>query len=171
MVKKTVENFAVELVPLREVAGYLGSAPEVVLALADREGAKIVERWDGQLCIDGAAARKIRQRQNDEQNRELQLQGEHQVWMADRTARRRAAVHEAYQGALKESFEQQREIGRKINSGEIASEWATGGGAFPISAVADPQAQATARAAGTQAGREFDAKEPELGFYEWKESR
>ncbi len=42
-----------------------------------------------------------------------------------------------------EAMAEQQEIGRKIQSGEIASEWATG--AFPISPQADPQTLATAR--------------------------
>lgn len=169
--KKQTENAMMELVPLREVAAVLGTSPEQVLVLADREGATVTERWDGALTIPGDVARKIREQQETERNRELQLQGEHRAWVANRAARRQAAIHEAYQGALKQAFGEQVEIGRKINSGEIASEWATGGGAFPISGVADPQAQAAARHAGTEAGNEFDRREPETDFYTWKESR
>ena len=92
---------------------------------------------------------------------------EHRARVSERAARRQAAVKTAHDESLKKAVAEQQEYGRKINSGEIASEWATG--AFPINPTPDPQAYAAARQAVTEAGNEFDAAEPETDFWTWRD--
>ena len=137
MMKKTVENFAVELVPLGEVARVTGSSPDTIRQLA---GDKVAERWDGSLAIPGEVARKIRLDREAEDRREVQLRSEHAGWLQDRAARRMALATKARENVL---------------AGHMAN----------------ASSSAAVHSAQQAALQEFDSREPERGYYEWRDAR
>jgi len=136
MVKKQAENFAIEFVPLVDLARVLGSSPENIRAIAEQKDA-LMERWDGSAAVRSDVAREMRLAREVEEQREFELRMEHDAWLRDRAARRQALV-------------------RKTRDDMVGSGMAT------------PESSAAVRAAQQEALAEFDEREPELGFYEWK---
>jgi len=139
MVKKQAENFAIEFVPLADLARGLGSTPEAVRALADQKDA-LMERWDGSAAVRSDVAREIRLAREAEEQREFELRMKHDAWLRDRATRRQALM-------------------QKIREDMVAPDMVT------------PAFAAAVRMAQQEELAKFDEREPELGFYEWKDRK
>jgi hypothetical protein len=139
MVKKQAENFAIEFVPLVDLARVLGSSPENIRAIAEQKDA-LMERWDGSAAVRSDVAREMRLAREVEERREFELRMKHDAWLRDRAARRQALM-------------------RETREDMVAPDLVT------------PAFSAAVRAAQQQALAKFDEREPELGFYEWKDRK
>jgi hypothetical protein len=155
-----------ETVLLRDAARELGGY-EFTISLLDRVQARVTEDPLGRLVVSAESIRAARQLVRVEHEREQQDRSDFAAWEADRRARYRAARKQAYDAAIARRLEAQREHARKINAGEVESGWAH----YPPMLAPDAAARTAARLAATEAGQRFDAKEPELGFDEWRRSK
>jgi hypothetical protein len=105
---------------LVEFAARVGS-PDHAVTLLDRAGVRLIEDPLGRLTLPAAAARKILAALDREERRRLELMAEHRTWATDRAGRRQQVIHTAYQAGLGKGLAKERDIGEKINSGEILS--------------------------------------------------
>lgn len=161
-------------VPIWEIADELGVAESGVIGLADRAGTKLVEDWRGRACLPAETAGRIVREERDRRLAEAadlaRRQAEFANYVRDRGERRRAAIEAADAEGLALALRRQIELGQKINSGEILSEWAVGGG-FQVGLAPGMQARQAGKNAGLEALRKFDREDRELGFDEWSQRK
>lgn len=152
---------------LHDLIAVTGGTEGRARALLDQLGAEVREDALGRLVVGAAEARAARELEEREQRELLEDQALFHRWAAEREEESRRTWRVTFDRELARGVRGQHAIRDKINSGEIDSHYADVGGAMPI----DQATRSSARQAAHEARTKYDRAHPQLGYWEWRESK
>lgn len=149
-------------VPIDEIAGRLGRQVANVTTALESRDAPLFSDWSGKLVTSWEAAAALVEDLEAERAERRSAEAAYRRYREDREAKRSGAAEEAYQKGMRTGFKQE------------MSDMAGGDAAFAAADVASPstpRSRTVAREARQEALEEFDKKNPELDFNNFRKKK